>query len=176
MPLDISIFNSLFGLAHKSGFVDGLIITFAEYVPYAMAIAVTILLFRIQDWKERFRALASVSLSLILSRGIITELIRALYSRPRPFVALEIEPLINHSLTPAFPSGHAAAFFALAIAVFLINRKLGIWLIAGSVLMGIARVAAGVHWPLDIVAGALVALFSVAVVGWVLNRSLKQTQ
>ena len=40
MPLDISIFNSLFGLAHKSGFIDGLIIIFAEYVPYAMAIAV----------------------------------------------------------------------------------------------------------------------------------------
>lgn len=175
MSLDISIFNFIFGLSHKSGFLDNVIVIFAEHVPYVMLIAVAVMVFRIKDWKEKFRAIALISLSLILSRGLITELIRALYFRPRPFVTLGIEPLINHSLMPAFPSGHAAFYFALAFAAFLFSKRLGIWLIAGSVLMGIARVAAGVHWPLDIVAGALVALLSVAVVRWILQSSLKKS-
>lgn len=175
MALDLSIFNIIFGLSHKSGFVDGLIIFFAEYLPYIMALSALVLVFRMKDWKGKVNAFALIALSLILSRFLITELIRAIYFRPRPFVTLGIEPLINHSMTPAFPSGHAALFFALAFAVFLISKRLGAWLIVGSALMGIARVAAGVHWPMDIVAGALVALLSVAVVSWALRRPLKET-
>ena len=174
MPLEKEIFNAIFSLAHQSKILDWLLIFFAQYLAYIMVLGFLIILFRAKNWKDGFYQFALAVLSVILSRFLITGIIRFLYFRPRPFAALDIDSLINHPIGAAFPSGHASVFFALAVAIFLINRKWGSWYIAGAGLMGFARVAVGVHWPLDIVAGALVALLSVAVVGWVLRRPLKQ--
>ena len=62
------------------------------------------------------------------------------------------------------PSGHATFAGALAMAVFLLKKKLSIIFIIGALLIGLARIIAGVHWPVDIVAGYLVgALVSVLI-------------
>lgn len=57
----------------------------------------------------------------------------------------------------SFPSGHATFFFALAFCTFLINKKWGWILTAAAVVTTVARVVAGVHWPSDIVGGAIIA-------------------
>jgi membrane-associated phospholipid phosphatase len=61
----------------------------------------------------------------------------------------------------AFPSGHAAMIFILAgVFVFTISQKWLRWpLIAFASLIALSRVVVGVHWPLDILAGAAI--------GWV---------
>lgn len=173
MALEKEIFDVIFSLAHQSKILDWFLVFFADYLAYALVLGFLITLFRSKDWKDKFYQFAFIALSVILSRFLITEIIRFAYFRLRPFAALEIEPLIDYPSVAAFPSGHAAFFFAMAFAIFFINRKLGIWYISGAVLMGLARVAVGVHWPLDIVGGALVALLSVIVVRWILNRTLK---
>lgn len=68
------------------------------------------------------------------------------YHRPRPFLTHQMQPLLSEN-SWSFPSGHAAPFFALAAAVFLANKKWGTVFFAGVILMGIGRVAAGVHYP-----------------------------
>ena len=97
----------------------------------------------------------------ILSRFVVAEVIRFFYDRPRPFKVFDITPLIAHSAGASFPSGHAAFYFALALPIFLIDRKWGWYAIVAAVLIGMARVFVGVHWPLDILAGLLVASLSV---------------
>ncbi len=64
---------------------------------------------------------------------------------------------------PAFPSGHAAIFFALAAVAYLINRRWGIYLFIGAVINALARVAVGVHWPIDVVGGAFLGIVVVLV-------------
>ncbi len=168
---DELIFRAFYGLAGQSKIMDLLVVFFGSYVPYLMVIGVIIILFFESDWRKRLRDTAMVALSVILSWGIVTQIIHFFYFRPRPFIALGITSLIHHDNSPSFPSGHAAFFFALAFALFLANRKWG-WLFIGlTLLMGIARVMAGVHWPLDIVAGILVSFLSVAVVKWALDKS-----
>lgn len=170
--LDSALFTAIHNLANQLNVLDWLIIFTAKYLAYFLVAGFFILLFLEKDWRKRFYDFSLASLSVILSWGIVTEIIRFIYFRPRPFVALGFEPLFNHSAAEAaFPSGHAAFFFALAFAVFFINKKIGILYIAAAVLMGFARVMAGVHWPLDILAGALFSFLSVFVVRWILSKA-----
>lgn len=100
-------------------------------------------------------------------------LIDGVFPFPRPFLYfLDVAPVIQiGDAFGSFPSSHTIFFAALGYALFLHERYWGEWYIAGAVLIGLARVAAGVHWPMDVLAGfALGLLF--AQVGYLLEARL----
>jgi undecaprenyl-diphosphatase len=74
----------------------------------------------------------------------------------------------------SFPSGHAAIFFAIATAVYLYNKKLGIWFFVVAILMGMARIFVGVHWPSDILGGAVIGIISGIIVGKIFKKKTSQ--
>ena len=74
----------------------------------------------------------------------------------------------------SFPSGHAAFYFALSMGVYLYNKKLGAAFFVVSVLMGIARIFAGVHWPADILGGALVGIVTALLVNFYARKYLEK--
>jgi len=152
---DASLFSLFHGLANKNQFLDWLIIFFAEYFIFILAIVAVILILGEKDWRRRAYFIALVVISTILSRGIFTELIQFYYHHPRPFVTLGFTPLIDHAPTSSFPSGHLA-FFSVALTMYLFNRRVGIWFMLGTLLIGLARVSAGIHWPADVLGGIAV--------------------
>lgn len=162
---DLSIFNFIHGLAGQSRLLDWLGIFLADYLGYVLIFAVLVLILKT---RRRFQFFAFVILSALLSRGLLTEFIRFIYSRPRPPLVAGINPLIDYAASASFPSGHAALYFALAFAVWHFNRRWGYWFLLGAALIGVARVLVGVHWPLDILGGALLGLLSAIVVKWIL--------
>lgn len=168
--LDQKIFSLINGLAGKSNLLDFLGIFFADYLGYFLIIIFFILIFTLDGWKKKLHYSAFAALTIILSRGVFTELVRFFYHRPRPFSVLGIAPLIEEVNKGALPSGHAAFYFALALPLFLINRKWGWYMIVGASAMGLARVFVGVHWPLDILAGAGAALISFYLVKSLLEK------
>ncbi|MBI4991821.1 MAG: phosphatase PAP2 family protein [Candidatus Harrisonbacteria bacterium] len=167
--MDQQLFLFIHNLAGKSRLLDFLAIFFAEYAGYFLIVAAIILISALNEWKKRFYYFAWIILSVVLSRGILTEAIRLIYFKERPFLALGFNSLISQADKGAFPSGHAAFYFALAIPLFFINKKIGWYSIAVAVSIGLARVWVGVHWPLDVVSGAVVASFSVYVVRLILE-------
>ena len=89
--------------------------------------------------------------------------------RPRPFVTLEdVEVLFYRPTDPSFPANAAAFGFAMAAGVWLVNRRLGMVVGVGAMLFAGARVYAGMHYPLDIVSGALLGI----VTTWVFSKAL----
>lgn len=64
----------------------------------------------------------------------------------------------------AFPSEHTTIAFALAVTIFMHDRKVGWYFLAGALLVGIARVAANVHFPIDIVGGAFLGTIIAVIV------------
>ncbi|MFC1625768.1 phosphatase PAP2 family protein [Patescibacteria group bacterium] len=88
---------------------------------------------------------------------LVTEAIKHMFPTIRPFMidgqsALTLTVPNNGS----FPSTHTAIAFSLAIALFQHNKKWGSAYLASAILIGIARVLANVHYPVDILGGALV--------------------
>ena len=167
--IDLYLFNLIHDLAGASRLLDLVAIFFANYAGYFLILAT--ILFLLSN-KSKFLANSIfIALSIILSRGLITEIIRFIYPRLRPFVALNFEPLISQAATePSFPSGHAAFFFALAMALIVLNYRWKWWVLVVVGLMGVARVFVGVHWPADIVAGAIVGVLSALVVKYILPK------
>ncbi|MEW6617094.1 MAG: phosphatase PAP2 family protein [Patescibacteria group bacterium] len=164
--------GALFGIFHKllgvSGILDVLFVFLSKYLAYIVCIAVVIFLLLHKNLKERFYMFFFVVLSLIFSRGILTEVIRYFYLKQRPFESLGFVPLLEES-SHSFPSGHAAFFFALAFALWLFDKKWGKWVFVFAIVNGCARIIAGVHWPLDIIGGFVVGGVSVYLVYLLLN-------
>ncbi len=157
---DASVFSFLFGLAHKNQFLDWFLVFLGKDLIFILGIVFVILVLREKDWRRRFYFSALALISVILSRGIITPLIQFYYDKPRPFTILDIQSLINHAATPSFPSGHITFIVPIALTVWFINRRVGIWFIISAILIGLARISAGIHWPSDILGGIVVGTLS----------------
>ena len=90
---------------------------------------------------------------------MVAEIIKILVPTPRPFIVNGLIPLTTIIPTDgAFPSGHAASSFALATTIWLHDRKVGWFYLASAIVIGAARVAANVHYPVDILGGAIIGI------------------
>lgn len=184
MNFDITLFRFINGLSGKLQLLDWLGIFLADYLGYLIILGTIILLFIEKDWRQRFYFFSLAALSVILSRGIITEVIRFFYYRPRPFLIINTHQLINSDQTGSFPSGHATAYFALAMVAFYfceknreaLSRKWEWWFFGATLLMGIARIFIGVHWPSDILGGALIGIGSTYLIKQILPPPSAKTK
>ena len=81
----------------------------------------------------------------------IAQIANHLWARPRPYVAHpgDVHLFIPASLDTSFPSDHAAAAFAIAVAM--------------AALVSMSRVAVGTHYPTDVLAGAAIGTLSALV-------------
>lgn len=160
--MDLLIFQKLNGLVFTSKALDYIGIFLASYLPYVLG-AILVALF---IWKKNRIMVLSAAISAFVSRIVITEALKIVIHRPRPYVVLDLVRKIipENSDLKSMPSGHAALFFAIAMAVYLYNKKLGIFFFIGAILMGIARVYCGVHWPSDILVGAIIGILSAIIV------------
>lgn len=109
-------------------------------------------------WHKRSRLKELLALGLGAAMVyLFNTLVSMWWWRPRPFLSMAIDPVINVGLTKSFPSDHTSLAFFLAYLLFKCKRN---WwwsfIIAG--LVGFGRVAAGVHYPLDILAGSVVGV------------------
>lgn len=104
-------------------------------------------------------ALLGCAISCALALALVIGLDHAsLISRPRPFVDLSITPLVLHAADSSFPSDHTLLGVALAAPLLWYRPRLGVWLFLWALLVGLARVAVGIHYPSDIVGSAVIAV------------------
>lgn len=107
-------------------------------------------------------------LALIITRSLSV----TLPYRPRPVHNPDIDFKIPKTLSPgalvffsSFPSDHATLFFALATGIFFVSRRAGILTtIYVLVMITFPRMYVGLHYPTDIVAGALIGIGTTALV------------
>ncbi len=151
-------FEFVNGLAGRSSTADGLATALARYGPLTFVVTFIALWFwpgprhRRDRWQ---RAAMSAAGSTLGALGV-NQAASRLWPRPRPFVHHAAVLLLPASHDPSFPSDHAAFAFAAATVLFLVSRRAGAVALAFAALAALSRVYVGEHYPMDVVAGAVV--------------------
>ena len=111
-----------------------------------------------QAGKKMRSELAIATLLAAIVATALDKILSSLYYDPRPFVSQGVTPLISHAADNGFPSEHTLFGVTLAFVLFLYRPKLGLLAIALALIIGIARVLAHVHSPIDILGGILIGI------------------
>ena len=163
--------------------LDILGIFFAQYFEYILIFCIAVFLFLpvrfslpglVEKIKRNWFIAAQAIFAAVISRFVFTEIIRYVLPVTRPFVENDVNLIIHHAASLSFPSGHAAFYFALSAVIFRYYKKAGIAAFGASLLICIARVFCGIHWPLDIVAGFVVGVFTAYLLDLLPNKPLLQ--
>jgi undecaprenyl-diphosphatase len=116
-----------------------------------------------------------IVVACVWASDLAASLLKVIVDRPRPFDRIpEADPLLGGIVGNSFPSGHAATSAAGALALSLIAPRAAPYfaLLAGGI--AFSRVYVGVHYPLDVIAGALLG-FAMAGVVFGVVRLLRPT-
>jgi len=108
---------------------------------------------------SRYAAWRRASVAAVLSAALalaVGQAIADLVDRARPFVAEphQVHLFAAHAADAGFPSDHATASFAIAVAILLRKRSWGVFALMAATALSLGRVAVGYHFPSDVFAGA----------------------
>jgi undecaprenyl-diphosphatase len=154
---DYQVFQMINGLAGMYTYLNVFMRLFSEDAEYLFYLAVIVYWFtRIhQNRRMVFESLFSACIAMSISAFI-----GLFFHRDRPFVTHHVLQLIKHTANGSFPSDHAIGAFVIATSIFLFRKKDGwIWL-SLAVIIAFSRVWNGVHYPLDVIAGAAIGIIS----------------
>ena len=150
-----------------------LIVFGAKYLVAAIMLCGAITLAFAGERRRRLTYMLAIALPLGYA---LARLAGLFFAHNQPFAMDGFEPLIPHAIDNSFPSDHVLIGGVFASLAFLADRKVGLVLWALTLLVGLSRMLAGLHWGVDIAAAALFAIGAVfvahKVVLWVGGRQL----
>lgn len=154
---NLGLFLFIFGVSGQSKYLDFIMILGAEYVIYLTLILIFVLAIK---GKVSERKALIVTLFAFPVLVIIIKIIHLFFYEPRPFVTLDISPLVSHKDDASFPSRHTTVMSAIAFSYIYFKSKWFPIFVFLLVWVGISRVFVGVHYPFDIIGGMLVGVIS----------------
>lgn len=164
--MDLQLFQLLNNLAGKNDILDFVGIFLASYAIWLLVFLILVLGFLPA---KRDMILTRMNTCQALLAGLLgwglARVIGLFLYRSRPYIIHEVNKLIEQLFTDkSFPSDHATIAFAIAWTIFLHSHKLGAWFLVSAVLIALGRVYVGVHYPSDVLAGALLGAISALVI------------
>jgi undecaprenyl-diphosphatase len=147
---------------------DGVIIYFAQYLAVFPPLALVV--FSLTLPGARRNHLYLLGAAGLLAAYALARLGGMLYFDPRPFVSDGVTPLIRHAATNGMPSEHMLFVATLAMVAWCFDKRFGAALWFMAIMVGVARVLAGVHHPIDIATSSVIAIGAV----WAVERVMVQ--
>lgn len=173
--MDYRIDHAVNQIARHHALLAAIVAGFANWGVIVFATAAVLIWFLAPPggsdrWKRAGTAgLAAATLGLAINQVIIH-----FWQRPRPYQAHPhgVIPLLARSTDPSFPSDHASAAFGIAIGILLVHRRAGYLFLTAAFLIAASRVATGMHYPTDVLAGAAIGTLSGVVAACLAMRPL----
>ena len=141
----------------RSGLLDPLMMFYTKLGDAGLlfiALGLALLLFK-STRKAGFSALCAMVIGLV----VVNFTIKPLMARERPWLVIEgFVNLVEEKDPNSFPSGHTNAAFAFALALCMAapKRWMKITAVCMAVVMGLSRLYVGVHFPSDVLVGAVI--------------------
>lgn len=128
------------------------LITLVVYATYPLSLLFLIYLGDPRIW----RVILAPSISFIL-----VSIFRNILNAPRPYEVTGATPIIKKDTQgKSFPSRHVFSVFVIGSTLYFISRPLGIVLMLAGCVLAVLRVIGGVHFPRDVIAGAIIGILS----------------
>lgn len=124
--------------------------------PFTYALLFLFLVWAIFISKRKMYNFSLLFMSGFLS-WVIASFLKNIFMTSRPFIREGIIPLYRETGF-SFPSEHMAVFTALAVSMYLIDKRAGYIVSVIAILIGLSRMVIGVHYPVDILGGLAVGL------------------
>lgn len=157
LELDISLLRLIHH--HRLEFLDSALYYISAATTFvSVAVLLGILL---QAWRTKSAALKTAFvqlLAVLLLCSLTTASIKHLLPRERPFVSYPDIQKLSQAGSSSFPSGHTTEVFSLAITLALLFPRWRLLAFAWALLIAYTRMALGVHYPLDVLAGIIIGL------------------
>lgn len=130
------------------------IMPLTQTLPYVFLTLLIIFFF----FRKKDRSLAVLLTIAVVVSSIVVGVIKDAVGRERPYQVLDVRQLVDEHDNRSFPSNHAQLSFLLAAIVFRFYRKFGIILFFIALLISFGRIYLGVHYPSDVMGGALIGI------------------
>lgn len=128
------------------------LITTVVYITYPLALAFLVITQDARFW----RVLLIPAISFVL-----VSLIRYYINAPRPYEVSNSVPIIKKDTKgKSFPSRHVFSVFVIASTLYYISNPLGLFLMVAGIGLAIIRVVGGVHFPRDVIVGAIIGILA----------------
>ena len=150
--LDLKLFHFI-----NAGFTNKIFDFFASLPENGLVIVIVLGSFALIFGRNpRYRLPGFLLLSGYSVGGWGVELLKEFFHRLRPCVAFSDARVLFVKTNLSFPSGHAfAAFMAAVYLSSVFGKKTGNWFFTAAALVGLSRIYCGVHYPADVISGAV---------------------
>lgn len=152
-------------------FLDKVLLWFRtsdHWVPFYIVFVIFLIKqLKLQTWKWLLLAIVNVAFTDQLSSNFFKPLIHRLRPCADPAISNKVHLLVDHCLTSfSFTSSHAANHFGIATFIFFTLKPLfknyNYLFLCWAGIISYAQVYVGVHYPMDVLAGAILGIF----IGW----------
>ena len=147
-----------------------------------VVVLIAIILYAHLKGKRTLKRLTILALIAFLCSDIVTAILKHIICEPRPFVTLDnVHLLIAEDDPLSFPSGHTTSTFSV-VTFFVLNmnelakrhyKLIDAALIIFAVVIPFSRMYVGVHYPGDVLAGALIGIAGALIVNKYKNSIIK---
>ena len=172
--VNADVFN-FFNHGLQNPILDGVMPIFTHFggFKFLVLIFIAIILYAHLTNRNTLKKVAIITFIALLFSGAIAFVLKHMVHEPRPFMALDnVHLLISEDDLNSFPSGHTTCTVAIVTSLILNMKELvkkyyliaDITLVIFAVLIPFSRMYVGVHYPGDILAGAVVGLVGALII------------